>query len=524
VRARIEHGTSAGGTHCHRRRRGWHLGWLGTPICIAVLLLRAGMTYGFGLDEVAARAEQLARVPYDASSGKAPQWLLDITYDQWRDIRFRPDKALWRAQGLPFQVQFFHPGLYYPRTVAVNVVAAGEVRHVASSSAEFDYGKNDFADRVPPDLGYAGFRIHYPLKSPTYHDEVIVFLGASYFRALGKNEVYGLSARGLAIDTVEPAGEEFPAFTEFWLVQPAPEATSLTLYALLDSASVTGAYQFVVTPGEQTLVAVDCRLFFRRAARKLGIAPLTSMFFHGENTTRWFDDFRPEVHDSDGLLLHLASGEWLWRPLDNPAALQVNQFQMSDPRGFGLIQRDRNYDHYQDLEARSELRPSAWVEPRGDWGAGAVELVELPTDSDILDNIVTYWVPAKPVEAGDRRAFSYRLSWFGADATRPPAGRVSATRRDSGTEKNAQRVVIDFAGGKLEALPANATVRGVISIAGGDDAGEIIDPHVVKNPVNGDWRLAFHVRPKRQGPLELRAYLARGTDVLTETWSYVLLP
>jgi periplasmic glucans biosynthesis protein len=489
-----------------------------------VLVSVAGPAAGFDLENVAGKAEQLAKQPYDPAKGRVPQWLLDITYDQWRDIRFRPDEALWHAAGLPFQVQFFHPGLYYPRTVSVNVVDGDTVQHVESSAAQFDYGKNDFADQVPRDLGYAGFRIHFPIKTPAYHDEVIAFLGASYFRALGRQQVYGLSARGVAVDTVSATGEEFPDFTEFWLVRPAADATTMTLYALLDGASVTGAYRFVIAPGEQTRVDVDARLFPRRAVEKLGIAPLTSMFFHGENATRRFDDFRPEVHDSDGLLLHFDTGEWLWRPLDNPTAIEVNRFQMRDPRGFGLIQRDRSYDHYQDLEAHSELRPSAWIEPRGDWGKGSVELVGLPTDSDIHDNIVTYWVPASPVKPGTPLSFAYALYWYGDDPQWPPAGRVSATRRDSGTEKDAQRFVIDFASSQLATIPADQPVRGVITLAGGDAAGTVIDPHVVKNPVTGEWRLAFHVRPKKKAPVELRAFLERNGDVLTETWSYAAQP
>jgi glucans biosynthesis protein len=506
-------------------RHGWRrvtLRGMPAAVAIGVFLIMAAPAGAFDLDEVTAKAAQLARAPYDAARGKVPQWLLDISYDQWRDIRFRPDKALWRDQHLPFEVQFFHPGLYYPRTVTINVVDDTGVHHLESSPDQFDYGKNDFAAKVPRDLGFAGLRVHFPLKTPAYRDEVIVFLGASYFRALGKRQVYGLSARGLAIDTVVPSGEEFPDFIEFWLVRPGADATHLVVYALLDGASVTGAYRFDVRPGEETVVDVDARVFLRRAVQKLGLAPLTSMFFHGENTTRRFDDFRPEVHDSDGLLLHFASGEWLWRPLDNPTALHASLFRMDNPRGFGLVQRDRTYDHYQDLEARSDLRPSAWIAPRGDWGAGTVELDELPTDSDIHDNVVAYWVPAKPPPPLEPLAYAYTLSWYGDSGERPPGGRVSATRRDSGTVAGGQRFVVDFAGPRLDAIPADGSVRAVVSIAGGDAAGEIVDPHVVKNPVTGEWRLAFHVIPKTKGPLDLRAFLKNGDDVVTETWSYVL--
>jgi glucans biosynthesis protein len=267
------------------------------------LLAWAATAHAFGLDDVARKAERIATEPYRDRQTHVPTWMLEgaMTYDQWRDIRFRPEQALWRAEKLPFQVHLFHPGLYFDRTVQVNVVDASDVHPLPFSPERFDYGKNDFAARIPRDIGWAGVRIHHPTKNPGYYDELAVFLGASYFRALGRDTVYGLSARGLAIDTVEPGGEEFPRFIEFWLVRPEPKATHLVLYALLDGPSASGAYRFDVTPGVATTVDVEARLFPRTAGHKLGLAPLTSMFFFGENTTRAFDDFRPEVHDSDGL-------------------------------------------------------------------------------------------------------------------------------------------------------------------------------------------------------------------------------
>ncbi len=479
----------------------------------------------FDLDDVAAKAADLASQPYQNRQKKVPDWMLvgSMTYDQWRDIRFRPDQSLWRDKGLPFQVQFFHPGLYYDRTVQVNVIDATGVHPVPFSAARFDYGKNDFADAIPSDIGYAGLRIHYALKSRSYLDELIVFLGASYFRALGRDNVYGLSARGLAIDTVEPSGEEFPAFIEFWLVEPTPDATQLVVYALMDSRSVSGAYRFDIAPGVETAVRIDARLFPRRPVAKLGVAPLTSMFFFAENTTRHFEDFRPEVHDSDGLLLHLDTGEWLWRPLDNPPRVNVSSFAMRHPRGFGLVQRDRDFADYQDIETRSELRPSAWVVPQGDWGDGHVELVEIPTASELNDNVVTFWVPDEPLRPGRPMSFSYALYWYGDDPGRPPGGRVVATRRDRGTVPNGFRFVIDFDGDRLRAIPPEHPPTGVVTAGPQPGGAELLDQHVVKNPATGGWRLTFQLRPKGGNPVELRAYLKEGDDALTETWSYTLL-
>ena len=479
----------------------------------------------FDLDDVAARAEALAAEPYRERPKKVPEWMLtgSMTYDQWRDIRFKPDQALWSDKNLPFQVQFFHPGLYYDRTVQVHVIDPDGVHPVPFSSARFDYGKNTFANRIPSDIGYAGLRIHYPLKDPNYLDELIVFLGASYLRALGRDNVYGLSARGLAIDTVEPSGEEFPAFVEYWLETPAPDASHLVLYALLDSRSVAGAYRFDIHPGSQTVVDVQARLYPRRQVAKLGLAPLTSMFFFGENTARHFEDFRPEVHDSDGMLVQFGNGEWLWRPLDNPSRINASSFETTDPKGFGLLQRDRAFDHYQDIETRAELRPSIWVEPRGAWGKGHIELIEIPTTSELVDNIVAFWVPDAPLRPGKPLAFAYRLFWYSEDPGRPPAGRALDTRRDRGTVPGGYRFVVDFDSERLRAIPADQPPTGVVSAGPGIAAATLLDQHVVKNPDTGGWRLSFQLTPKSSGPIELRAFLTQGDDVLTETWSYGLL-
>jgi glucans biosynthesis protein len=478
----------------------------------------------FGLDQVAARAKALAERAFEDPTGRVPRWLLEISYDEWRQIRFRPTQALWRSRRLPFTVQFFHPGLFYDRPVAVHVVDADGVHPVAFSPSQFDYGENHFASKVPQDLGYAGLRLHYPIKTPEYHDEVIAFVGATYFRAVGRDQGFGLSARGLAVNTALPSGEEFPYFREFWLVRPTRAARAIAVYALLDSPSLTGAYRFEIRPGEQTLVDVDARLFVRRPVEKLGIAPLTSMFFFGENTTRTFEDFRPEVHDSDGLLVQTGAGEWIWRPLDNPRTLLVNGFSARDPRGFGLMQRDRDFDHYQDPETRPELRPSLWVAPRESWGAGRVELVQIPTRADANDNIVAYWVPEAPVTPERPLTLSYRLHWYGDDPARPPGGRVVATRRDRGTYENAHRFVVDFMGERLKAIPAGTVLRAVVTVGTGGDEAELLEQQVYRNPVTGGWRLVCQVRLRRDEPVELRAFLQLGADALTETWSYTLVP
>jgi len=507
----------------------WIPAW-GLPGALGVLALclaggaAAAGTPPFGLDQVAERARQLASRPFEDPRGQVPRWLLDLSYDQWRQIRFRPEMAVWAERKLPFSLQFFHPGLFYDRRIVVHEIDASGVHPIPFSPERFDYGGNEFASRVPQDLGYAGFRLHYPIKRPDYQDEVIVFLGASYFRAVGRDLGFGLSARGLAIDTALPRGEEFPYFREFWIVRPAAGAREIVLFAVLDSERVTGAYRFVIAPGEQTRVDVSLRLFLREPVEKLGIAPLTSMFLRGENSLDDLHDFRPETHDSDGLLIASGTGEWIWRALDNPERLQLSSFALDNTRGFGLIQRDRDFDHYQDLEARPDLRPSVWVAPEGDWGSGRVELVQLPTRTDGNDNVVAYWVPAHASPPpGEPLSYAYRMTWYGDDPRWPPSGRAVSTLRDRGTHKDGWRFVVDFEGPALRALPADAVLQGVVTVGTAEGQGELIEQQVIPNGVTRGWRLVFQVRPSRE-PLELRAFLRRGEDVLTETWSYLLAP
>jgi glucans biosynthesis protein len=493
------------------------------PLLLGTALLGAGAAHGFGLDEVAAKARTMAGEAFRDPRGEVPDWLLGIDYDQWRDIRFRPDRALWREQKLPFEAQFFHPGLYYDRVVRVHEIDAKGVKEVAFSPDLFDYGRNEFASRVPQGLGFAGFRLHYPLKQRAYKDELIVFLGASYFRALGRDHVYGISARGLGIDTALPSGEEFPFFREFWLERPRPGARQFTLYALLDSPRVTGAYRFVLRPGVQTVLDVDVRLFTRRPVAKLGFAPLTSMFFFGEGDAHG-PDYRPEVHDSDGLLIADRSGEWIWRPLQNPRRLRISAFHSPSPVGFGLLQRDRDFDHFQDLETRQELRPSVWVAPKGEWGPGHVELVEIPTDSERHDNVVAYWVPKRAEGSLDPASFAYELRFYSDDTTLPPGGRAVATRRDRGTREDSWRYVVDFEGPGLTTISEEIVLQGVISSFSSDGDAEILEQQVQKNPVTGGWRLVFQVRPRGSAPVDLRAFLRRGEQTLTETWVETLEP
>ena len=471
----------------------------------------------FGFDDVAERARKLASEPYRAPTA-VPDFLTALSYDDYRDIRFDATQSWWRDRG-NFQLQFIHPGLYYRHAVKINTIDASGVDVAAFSPQLFTYGKNKFADKIPVDLGFAGFRIAYPFNRRSEFNHVIVFAGASYFRAVAEGQVFGLSARGLAIDTGLPSGEEFPSFTEFWIERPPPQARVVTVYALLDSPSVAGAYSFLVQPGDRTVVNVRARLFLRKAVKELGIAPLTSMFLFGEERTRSFEDWRPEVHDSDGLAVNLSTGEWLWRPLGNPERLRVSYFEFDNPQGFGLLQRDRKFQNYEDLETRHELRPNGWITTVGKWGKGFVKLVEIPSQKETNDNIVAYWMPRTLPPVGEPIDFAYRINFQSQEPLPAASGRVIATRIGAGDKEDTKRIVLDFDGQKVRALPESAAVKPVISV--GPD-GQLVQQTVFRNAVTGGWRLSFQVKRPKGKPVELRAFLQNGKDTLTETWSYQL--
>jgi len=475
----------------------------------------------FGFESVQRIAQQRADGSYHDGSDKLPDSIAKLSFEDYQNIQYLPEHALWRDQAM-FEVQFFHRGFTYGRRINVTEVAAdGTLHPVHYDPSQFSFGKAGAPKDLPADLGYAGLRVHYPLQRPDYKDELILFLGASYFRVLGRDQSYGASARGLAIDVATTAGEEFPYFSDFWLVRPAAAQRTLTIYALLDSPSLTGAYRFQINPGTDTNVEVSATLYGRKSVDKLGLAPMTSMFLYGSNHTRQFDDYRPQVHDSDGLLLQTGGGEWLWRPLVNPRALRVSSFAIEHPRGMGLSQRDRNFADYQDEEAHFQRRPSYWIAPLGDWGKGWLELVEIPSDEEIHDNILAYWVPQAHLQVHKPFSFAYLLSAYSRSALWPPGGRAIATRSAAVRGRdNSRRVMIDFAGGDLDTVLAAQPLHAELSAHNGD----IDEVSVQRLTENGTWRVSFRLQPRNSQPVDLRCYLTLYGEALTETWTYLWTP
>ncbi|WP_175517884.1 glucan biosynthesis protein [Thiothrix caldifontis] len=467
-------------------------------------------------------AEQLSTQPFT----KTPMMKVDtgrITYDHYQHIKFRRDETFWRAEELPFQLEFMHPGMHFIHPIQLFTWENGKAQPLNFSSRYFDYSEVDFLnlEQDEPNMGFTGFRILSKLGKTNegdMHSETLVFQGASYFRALGQEQKYGLSARGLAINTSLEGQEEFPDYTQFWLEKPTKDAKSMVFCALLDSASTTGATRFVLTPGKNTEMEVETQLYPRKDMAEIGIAPLTSMFFHGENSQQHYGDYRPEVHDSDGLLVQ-QNKDWFWQPLVEVPYFNLQSLPFPHVSGFGLMQRDRDFDHYQDLEAWYHQRPSVWVEPLEDWGKGSIQLLRLHTQSDIVDNIVAYWKS----DAGNAfRHLHYRLSWRSDEPAAHTLGKVVATRATNKAvdglpgHKGRIRFIVDFT--DVPKQPANAWPQAEVTLNG---VGQTKPPAIQENPYVNGWRVIAAVFPETcDKPMTATIRLTDGVNPLSETWSY----
>ena len=478
----------------------------------------------FSLDEVVKRARDLASAPFESQVPPLPDELNKLDFDGWRDIDFREDKSILGANGSLFRMQLYHLGHLYKRPVTINTIRDGIPTPLPYKPSQFDFGKTKLEKPLPVNLGFAGFKIKFPLNDPKKFDEFISFIGASYFRFLGRNQQYGLSARALQL-----AGgtnqEEFPFFREFWIDTPASGSEKLTIYALLDSSVTTGAFQFDCYPLQESAIEVTATLIPRRDDVKVGYAPLTSMFYIGENDHRFNEDFRPELHDSDGLLLHTGVGEWIWRPLRNPTVAKLSSFFDRDVQGYGLLQRDRRFDHYQDIDLAYQLRPSYWVAPKSKFGEGHVELFEMPTTDESNDNIVASWVNQQPLVVGTPLTYSYTItSSLDFDHLSDNAKTLNTfqtTARALGSSEpntpGTRRFLIDFTGGDLDYYKDEpASVQVVASTS----AGKVIRAYTQWNPYPNGFRATIDVQLDPDQTADVRGFLRAGTKTLSETWIF----
>ncbi len=464
------------------------------------------------------QAARLASAPYQEWRSELPEPIRGLTYDQYREIQFNARRAIWRYDRNPFQLHLFHPGGIQNDQVDIHVVQDGEIETLAYDPDFFTFGANGPLHLDASRIRFSGFRVNYPLNRPEKLDELAVFQGATYFRALGQGQFYGCSARTVAVNCGGPGDEEFPRFRAFWIFRPDDNDDTIRVFGLFDSPSLAGAAEFVIQPGPATVMRIRVAFHARTAVSRLGVAPLTSMYWFGRHSAWRFPDFRPEVHDSDGLLINTETDEWLWRPLINEGRTTFDAFNAPSPKGFGLMQRDRSFSSYQDLEAHYERRPSVWVKPIGDWGAGAVRLLTLPTTDEFRDNIVAFWEPQTPLAAGGSAEYVYELRWFGSDTRLPVTGRTTATRiADAGRTR---KFVLDFAWPGVADDAESDAPHTEVSAPG----AVLTDPVEHYNPYDRTWRVFFSATAPAGQAVELRARVTKEKQPVTETWTYLWNP
>ncbi len=457
-------------------------------------------------------AKQLSLSPYQAPES-APPILQQLDYSDYRQIQFKKESAIWKKSQLPFSIELFSPGYLYKDLIHIDIVESGQSFPITVKPDAFTTPRPEISTILSALSRYAGFRLHFPVNNKSYADEFVVFQGASYFRVVSKGQLYGTSTRGLAINIAQSKGEEFPLFKRFWVERPANKQGNIVVHALLDSDSVTGAYRFGIYPGNPSHMDVSVELFPRKEIAHLGIAPLTSMFMHNVMTPPQQTDYRPAVHDAEALAVTLSNGEHLWRPLTNPKRLQISAIKDSGLKGFGLIQRHRQFEDYQDLEANYHRRPSVWVTPLNNWGDGQVQLVEIPSDSEGNDNIVSYWQPEKPLAPGEQYTYNYRLSW--PNDISPMKNKVRIVRSALGNKLFSphKEVVLDLSTLTEDQL-ANATIHASVS------DGKVIETRLQHNPNIAGGRLFMTFDPEEAEQIEIRIQLMQEDTPLAETFLY----
>lgn len=468
----------------------------------------------FTPDTVRNLAERLAAREFVRPHVDLPEPFNNLTPEQYRDIRFRPEQSTWRGEKLDYEIQYMPVGYIYADPVDIWIVDNGKARPLKADGTMFSTGALLGKSPEAAPYAFSGFRINGTINRAEAYDDFAIFQGASYFRAIGRGLVYGLSARGLAINTARPSGEEFPLFRAFWIERPSAGAPQIVVNALLDSPSVTGAYRFAIQPGSATLMDVDVTLYPRKPLQHVGLAPLTSMFIAGPAQRRITGDYRPSLHDSEGLSILNGAGERIWRPLTNPKKLQASAFLDKDPKGFGLAQRDRSFANFEDLDAHYERRPTAWIEPKGQWAEGYVELIEIPADEEIHDNIVAYWKPAKELPAGKPFTYSYRLYWSDNIPVALPGARIAKTRVGNNRKPDTKIFVIDFDG------PGVKDIRDLPSAQVTASAGQIANVVVQRHQDINGLRVTFELNTAGAELIELRLVLKANDQQISETWIY----
>ncbi len=482
----------------------------GTPASGAPNVQRPVFSAGAVVD----LARDLAKKPYSAPASDLPAPFTKLSYEQYVAIRAKPGSAVWAGDNVGFAIEPLHRGFLFSAPMAINVVENGQARRLVYDRSHFQFGGLTVPASIP-DIGFSGFRILQPEGVDGFH-EVSIFQGASFFRAIARGQNFGVTARALSIRTADPKGEEFPMIREVWIERPTLATNALVLHALVDSESMTGAYRFTLRPGDITIMDTECTLFTRVAVDGLGLGTMAAMSFFGPIDRHGTDDLREGVYEIGGLQVLNGNGEWLWRPVANRNTLQLSSFIDVNPRGFGVLQRERRFSQFQDDDQHWELRPSLWIEPLNDWGEGSVVLVEIPSDAEINDNVVCFWRPKAPLQPNTEAAFAYRQSWCWAPLQRPTLPVVTDTRVGRGSSSKRKRFLVEFTSETFADPQRTTDLAPALSSSTGAISG--LRTFVSKD--NKTVRVLFELDPASETLAELRLVLEQGGKPASETWLY----
>ncbi len=510
------------------------------------LSAEAGLALGssslFSWEGLIKEAQLMAKQPYQPAPQLKHELLEQIDWEAHGKIHFKSENALFAEGPGQYPIEFFHPGRFFQSPVqmfrldkSLNEKQAHTIaREILFDKHYFDMPADSPAQHLGAKVSYAGFRIQESRlgdqsRLDWQHNDWVAFLGASYFRAIGDEYQYGLSARGIAINVVDVSQpEEFPVFTRFYFEPPTENADTVIVYALLEGPSIAGAYRFTMTRGTNVVMDIEANLFLRKDVARFGIAPATSMYWFSDKDKAFQIDRRPEVHDSDGLALWTGANEHIWRPLIDAKGINVSAFADLNPKGFGLMQRERHFDKYMDA-VHYERRPSLWIEPMEDWGEGSVQLVELPTDEEIYDNVVAMWVPRAKATKGSSYRLRYRLHWMAQEPFKTNLARCMTTRIGRGGwtahhPPGVHKFEVEFKGGALDQLTPGTALEAIVTTT----RGEITNPYAeaIPNGKHGQWRALFDLGALGTGKevVEIRLFLRSGEQTLSETWLYQYHP
>lgn len=470
----------------------------------------------FDRNKLVAFARELAKRPYSAPNPGMPEGFANLNFESYITIRNRRERAIWVDNPRGFLIEPLHRGFIFQAPVLLSVIENGAVRRIVYSASRYDFGKLAAPPANIGDIGFSGFRVLSTMGEGAPR-EIALVQGASFLRAIARGQTFGATSRALSLKTADPRGEEFPFFRAFWIEQPSRDDT-LVVHALLDSESTCGVFSMTFRVGDVTLIDTEATILPRVALDNFGIAGMQATYLFGLTDRRIADDYRPQVNEAQGVQMIAGNGEWLWRPLANPRQLQISAFSTEAPKGFGLVMRDRDFNAYQDMDSRFELRPTLWMEPIGDWGAGTLQLVEIPSDNEIHDNIIVQWRPKEPLQPGSEFSYAYRQQWLWATPERPDLAQVSGTRLGRGPQRR-RRFLVDFAGDKLTSQPVADITAAIWASNNG------VKDHKIMPGGNGlPFRVIFDLDTGNENLIELRLALMNGNTQISETWLYRWTP